>query len=116
MDRAQSLDRVIDALLDSYQRHGNINHLGAESLPSRARVTQLLDALIDLVLPGYFGDTQHDQLSLRYAVGERAVRVLRQLEDVCLRTLRAECCATSGTGASAKAEAHAAAAALGLLE
>jgi hypothetical protein len=49
MDRAKSLANAVEGILDSYTRHGNINHLEATALPSKSRVAQLLDQLMDLV-------------------------------------------------------------------
>ena len=69
MTREKSLANAIDALLDSYRRHGNINHLEATALPSRHRVTQLLDNLMDLVFPGYFGEENLDELTSNYVLG-----------------------------------------------
>ena len=39
----EKLAQAIDAILDSYSQHGNINHHEETSLPSRSRVTKLLD-------------------------------------------------------------------------
>jgi serine O-acetyltransferase len=91
MDRSESLSRAIEAILESYDTHGRINHLEATSLPSRARVKQLLDDLVDLAFPGYFGEANLDALSSRYVVGERCARTLRNLEAACLRAFRADC-------------------------
>ena len=60
MERESSLAQAVAGILDSYRRHGNINHLEATALPSRQRVTKLLDALMDLVFPGYFDEENLD--------------------------------------------------------
>lgn len=91
MDRSESLSRAIEAILESYDTHGRINHLEATSLPSRTRVKELLDDLVDLAFPGYFGDTNLDELSSRYVVGERCARALRDLESACARAFRSDC-------------------------
>jgi len=88
----EKLAHAIEAILDSYTRHGNINHHEETSLPSRTRVTKLLDAMMDLVFPGYFGETSHDELSSPYVVGERCARLVRDLELTCVRAFRADCC------------------------
>jgi serine O-acetyltransferase len=92
MDRERTLALAIEALLDSYRRHGNINHLEATALPSRHRVKQLLDDLMDLVFPGYFGEERLDELTSTYVVGERCACLFRDLSDACARAFRAECC------------------------
>jgi serine O-acetyltransferase len=88
MDRETSLAEAVEGILDSYKRHGNINHIEATALPSKSRVTSLLDDLLDLVFPGYFGESTFDELSSRYVVGERCARVLRELTRASARAVR----------------------------
>lgn len=90
MDRAKALATAVEGILDSYTRHGNINHLEATSLPSKSRVAQLLDQLMDLVFPGYFGEHNLDELTSTYVVGERCARLYRELSVTCARAFRAE--------------------------
>lgn len=89
------LARAIDAILESYSEHGNINHMDGENLPSRAEIAALLDDLVAILFPGYFTREQLDDLTARWLVGERCARVLRGLERVIGRAL----CDTPGTGA-----------------
>jgi serine O-acetyltransferase len=94
MERERGLAVAIEAILESYRLHGNINHIEATALPSRARVTQLLDELTDLVFPGYFGDDNLDELVSGYVIGERCARLYRDLAQVIYRSFRvqqAEC-------------------------
>jgi serine O-acetyltransferase len=114
MTRERSLANAIDALLDSYRRHGNINHLEATALPSRRRVTQLLDDLMDLVFPGYFGEDNLDELTSTYVLGERCARLLRDLSAACARALRVEGDCAPSKQADLEVQAHTVA--LGLLQ
>ena len=75
MDRERALAEAVQGILESYRSHGNINHLEATALPSRTRVTVLLDELMHLVFPGYFGEENLDELVSQYVVGERCARV-----------------------------------------
>lgn len=74
------LARAIDAIIDSYAEHGNINHRDGEDLPSRSEIAALLDDLVAILFPGYFAHEQLDDLTARWLVGERCARVLRGLE------------------------------------
>jgi serine O-acetyltransferase len=94
MDRERSLDDAIEALLESYRRHGNINHPEATALPSRVRVKQILDDLMDLVFPGYFGKDPLHELTSAYVLAERCARSYRDLASACTRAFRCECGAT----------------------
>lgn len=89
MDRENSLAEAVEGILESYKRHGNINHIEATALPSKSRVTSLLDDLLDLVFPGYFGESSFDELSARYVIGERCARVLRELTRCSARAMHA---------------------------
>jgi len=89
MDRESSLAEAVEGILESYKQHGNINHIEATALPSKSRVTELLDDLLDLVFPGYFGEApSFDEESSRYVIGERCARVLHDLTRAATRALR----------------------------
>jgi serine O-acetyltransferase len=50
------LNRAADALVESYSREGvKIHHLDRRPLPSRAEIVGVLDALQELLFPGYAG-------------------------------------------------------------
>lgn len=117
MDRESSLAKAVEGILESYKRHGHINHIEATALPSRSRVTELLDDLLDLVFPGYFGESSFDELSSRYVIGERCARVLRDLTRASSRAMRCvQGASTPGSKQEQEAEAQRTAAALlGLL-
>ena len=82
-DLAEAVERIVE----SYRRHGNINHLDGTNLPSRSEATELLDDLVSILFPGYFVQEQVDGLTCRYFVGERCARVLRRLERAVDRAL-----------------------------
>ena len=81
------LAKAIDAIIDSYAHHGNINHLDGENLPSRSEIAALLDDMVAILFPGYFNQEQLDGLTARWFVGERCARVLRGLERTIGRAL-----------------------------
>jgi serine O-acetyltransferase len=88
MERDRGLASAIEAILESYRLHGNINHIETTALPSRARVTELLDELTNLVFPGYFGHDNLDELVSSYVIGERCARLYRDLTQVVYRAFR----------------------------
>ncbi len=105
-ERESGLASAVEDILQSYKRHGNINHIEATALPSRSRVTQQLDDLLDLVFPGYFGESSFDELSSRYVIGERCARVLRELTRASARAFRATCGDAPFSRKDAEAEAQ----------
>ena len=82
MDREGSLAKAVEGILESYKRHGNINHIEATALPSQSRVAQLLGDALDLVFPGYFGESYLDELTSSYVIGERCARLFRDLTQL----------------------------------
>jgi serine O-acetyltransferase len=87
----RQLAEIVERILSSYAEHGNINHLDDGNLPSRAEIGQVLDDLLAVVFPGFFGPDQVDGLSSRYFVGDRCVRSLRALERVISRAIGVGC-------------------------
>lgn len=62
-----NLDDIKQALLDSYERDGGINHLDGVNLPTQDSVQQLAEDYMHLIFPGFFeatGLTKHDVASL----------------------------------------------------
>lgn len=58
-----NLDDIKQALLDSYERDGGINHLDGVNLPTQDSVQQLASDYMHLIFPGFFettGLTKHD--------------------------------------------------------
>ena len=54
----ESLDRlnaITTGIVASYEEHGGINHIDEETLPARSQVTEILDDLMALIFPGYYG-------------------------------------------------------------
>lgn len=58
-----NLDDIKQALLESYERDGGINHLDGVNLPTQDSVQQLASDYMHLIFPGFFeatGLTKHD--------------------------------------------------------
>ncbi len=58
-----NLDNIKQALLESYERDGGINHLDGVNLPTQDSVQQLASDYMHLIFPGFFeatGLTKHD--------------------------------------------------------
>ena len=58
MDRNQlnaRLPAVVESLVDSVLKHGNMQHLNRVLLPSRDVIIDCIELLRQLVFPGYFG-------------------------------------------------------------
>lgn len=52
-----NLNPIKQALLDSYQQHGGINHLDGVNLPAQDSVQRLASGYMHLMFPGFFEDS-----------------------------------------------------------
>ena len=86
-DEARLAD-IVQGVLGSYAAHGNINHLDGHNLPARDEVADVLDSLLKLLFPGFFGNENLDALTASYVVGERCARCMRCLERLVFRALQ----------------------------
>ncbi|HET7838764.1 MAG TPA: serine O-acetyltransferase EpsC [Rectinemataceae bacterium] len=81
------LDRAIEALLESYENVGGVNHSGGPNLPSRAAVVGALSDIEALVFPGFSAEEGIDDLSLGFVTGELVHRAAKILVRECTRSL-----------------------------
>jgi len=72
-----NLDEIKQALLDSYDRDGGINHLDGVNLPAQASVNRLAEEFMHLLFPGYFEETALTKQQVPLHVG----RLLAQLNE-----------------------------------
>lgn len=76
------VSRAADALVESYTREGvKIHHLDRRPLPSRAEVVRMLDALQELLFPGYTGAQGLTGASLRLHVESQTVWLYETLTE-----------------------------------
>lgn len=92
--------RAVQAVLDSYQSLGGINHLEGANLPSRERVIEAWSHFEKVLFPGFYDRERIDRLNVRYAIGQRLALVVRSLSAEFEKALLYEIRATGG-GASA---------------
>jgi serine O-acetyltransferase len=85
---AMHLDDIQRALLESYSRHGGINHLDGVNLPSQQSVNQLAVDCMHLLFPGYFEAAGLKESALPAHVGRLLARIDERLTteiEKCLR-------------------------------
>ena len=78
------VDRLCAAQHDEFSRSPSDNR---QLLPSRDAVIRIVEALRTALFPGYFGDREFDEDSLRFHVGATLDRVRGELEDQIRRGL-----------------------------
>ncbi|MDR1565906.1 MAG: serine acetyltransferase [Treponema sp.] len=72
------LDKSIEALVDSYDSYGLVNHSGW-GLPSREGIEDILNSLDELLFPGFWEKGDLDRHNLRLITGEKANHLAREL-------------------------------------
>lgn len=86
-----SLPDLVSRILESYQDQGGINLREQQNLPSRKEVGDLLDDLLALMFPGYFGLRGISRSDAPYVVGNAVNSLYELLEDLIERCLKYEC-------------------------
>ncbi|MEM2936133.1 MAG: serine O-acetyltransferase EpsC [Candidatus Bathyarchaeia archaeon] len=100
----EGLPKLVDEIMENYERYGGINHLEGKDLPSRQTVIEVLEDLLTIIFPGYLGKAEITKSNTRYFLGnalhsiyyrlvgevEKSLkyvcrRVKKCPEDVCLR-------------------------------
>jgi len=77
----KDLARLTDAILADYDTEPSIQRIGAEFLPSRDAIVEIIHELRQLLFPGYFGQLALTKANVRYHVGSLLVRLGRQLTE-----------------------------------
>lgn len=79
---------LTQALLESYRRHGGINHLDGINLPSKGAVVEIVRDLLALILPGFFDERLIHSSELQAETALRIDSVSGRLEDEIYKSLR----------------------------
>ncbi len=74
-DRDQKLKAIVDAILESYHRHGELSHLEGGSLPSREVVWGIVEDLLKVLFPGFL-----EASILHEEIADRTVERVRSIE------------------------------------
>lgn len=81
------LQPLVDALLDSYRNDRRAQHINKRFLPSRDEAVQILQLVLQLMYPGYFGRQDLTDENVGYQVGVLLSTVREMLErqiELCL--------------------------------
>jgi serine O-acetyltransferase len=64
-----NLPRLVDALIASYRSDSRAHHINRRFLPSKNEIIEVLELLLQLLYPGYYGRQDLDDENLDYHVG-----------------------------------------------
>jgi len=103
---ARELGRLVDDLLASYRRDPRGQHVGKRFLPSRDEIHEIVELLLELFYPGYYGRQDLTDENLPFHVGNLLSTLREKLErqiETCLCFAReTEGAAAGGCAESAR--------------
>lgn len=74
-----SLGKITESILTSYETLGGINHLDGSNLPSRLGVTAIISDFESLIFPGYKEENPFGRGDVKYFTAETVSRLARNL-------------------------------------
>ena len=83
-----SQEKIIDALVDSYHAVGGINRIECGNLPSKRKIAQVCEQLLQLLFPGYHDEEPIPQDELEMITGERIAALIDTLGVEIAKSLR----------------------------
>jgi serine O-acetyltransferase len=89
--KKRTLSRIVEDVVGTYEGHGGINHLEGPNLPSRESVIDILEDLLAVIFPGYYGKKVITRANVGYFVGERLTSIQSRLQDQIERSFKYEC-------------------------
>jgi len=87
----EMLDRTVSRIIQSYNRHGGINHIKGPTLPAQAEIIETLESLVSIIFPGFFDTSDINPANLKYHVGTKCEAVYQQLVDQINKCFRYFC-------------------------
>ncbi|MEM2335597.1 MAG: serine O-acetyltransferase EpsC [Candidatus Bathyarchaeia archaeon] len=83
-----NLPNLVEKLVKSYEEYGGINQSGDMELPSKQAVIEILEDLLSIIFPGYFGNIRVDRANIRYFVGSVLSSVYSRLVSEVEKSLK----------------------------
>jgi serine O-acetyltransferase len=85
------LPRIVETIVESCQEENTIDHVEAVAIPDQESVNELIEALRDLLFPGYFGNQEIDRDYLTYHLGGEVNVIFERLSHQIAKAIRHEC-------------------------
>src|SRR5213594_1014781 len=88
-------DQVREITRDLIQTFGalqpKLEHFATTPLPDKASVIKILDDLLEVMYPGYFGRTYVESSNIEYYVGDLLDSIYARMTEEIYRSIRPEC-------------------------
>ena len=81
IDQGKRLQKTIDALMASYRKYPEIEHISSIELPSKQKIINLLEDIQVLLFPGLIRQESFNQINLPHVVGQKTVSIFYRLKE-----------------------------------
>lgn len=79
IEENMNIDKLVDGILNSYDKHGLINRSDINAFPNRQIVVSILQDLQFLIFPGFRVDEEINPTNIRYITGQRVNNIIAKL-------------------------------------
>ena len=84
--------KITRAILETFGKlNPKLEHLAATPLPNKASVIQVLEDLMEVIYPGYFGRKYVETSNVEYHIGDLIDSIYARLTVEIYRSVRPEC-------------------------
>jgi serine O-acetyltransferase len=87
----KQLEKLVDAITETYQGDSGINFIDAANLPVRGRILEILDLLFEVLFPGHTGNRLITKSNIRFVVGDVLCQVYSDLTEQTQRAYQYLC-------------------------
>ena len=74
-----NIDKLVDGIIDSYDKYGLVNRSDAENFPNRQTVVSVLSDVQSLIFPGFRTEEDIDPVNIRYITGQKVNNIIAKL-------------------------------------
>ncbi len=86
-DHSTRLRNLARRIAETYRSGGGINRIGERELPSQPRIEKILQILLAVAFPGYFGGRVRERTDMEAFVASRIDNVFVELSEIAARAL-----------------------------
>jgi serine O-acetyltransferase len=86
-----SLSVLVDEIVRTYDAYGDLEHLEGNDLPSPRAILEILDDLMIVLFPNFFGETTLTRANIRYFLGSMLYSVYNRLAIEVEKSLKYVC-------------------------
>ena len=80
-DQGKRLQKTIDKLMMSYNKHTDIEHIGDLNIPAKESIINLTEDIQVLLFPGLIRQESFNSLNLPHLIGQKTVSIFYRLRE-----------------------------------